>query len=93
MPVFIMELQAYWKLGNKSVDKFEDLKNKNLVLISSYSYGGCFSQLSEESHSVSYVINHEDGFDKLLSGDNQYLLGYKKISHGVIDKFQITNVK
>jgi ABC-type amino acid transport substrate-binding protein len=90
-PLFVMELQAYWKTGTKRVDKPEDLNNKNLILISSYSYGGNYAKFAKESESVNYVINHEDGFDKLLSGNNQYLLGYKGISQEVIKKFKITN--
>jgi ABC-type amino acid transport substrate-binding protein len=89
-PLFLMELKVYWKTGTPRVDTFEDLFNKNLIMISSYSYGGNYSKLAKKSESVTYVINHEEGFDKLLTGNNKYLLDYKGISQGVIEKFKIT---
>lgn len=92
-PLFIMELQAYWGAGTKSVSKLEDLSGKNLIMISSYSYGGNYSMFARESQSATYVINHEYGFEKLLSGSNQYFLGYKDISQAVIEKFRITDIR
>jgi hypothetical protein len=92
-PLFVMELQVYWKADTTSVDKLEDLVDKNLILISSYSYGGNYNKLSEGSRSVRYTINHEDGFEQLLSGNKEYLLVYKQISEQIIDKFQITGVQ
>lgn len=89
-PLFLMELQVYSKTGTKRVEKFEDLYSKNLILISSYSYGGNYRKLTEESVGVTYALNHEDGFDKLFSGQNKYLLGYKAMSRTVIEKFRIT---
>lgn len=90
-PLFVMEMQVYWKSGTKSVDRFEDLHNKDLIMVSSYSYGGNYSRLAKESSNVSYVINHEDGFDQLFSGNNKYFLGYERISQEVIKKFDITD--
>lgn len=92
-PLFVMELEVYWKAGTKRVDKLADLNNKNLILISSYSYGGNYSNLVKNANKVTSVVDHEDGFDKLASGENEYLLVYKKISQRVIDKYQITNIE
>jgi ABC-type amino acid transport substrate-binding protein len=89
-PLFIMESQVYWKTGTKRVNNIKDLLNKNLILISSYSYGGNHSKFVKQRGSIKYVINHEDGIDKLLFGNNEYLLGYKGISQEVIEKFHIT---
>ncbi len=89
-PLFSMELQVFWKQGTDSVDKLSDLYGKKLILISSYSYGGHHNKLDENSESVTYAINHEDGFDKLYDGQGQYLLGYKRISQSVIQKFELT---
>lgn len=92
-PLFIMESEVYWKTGTKNVDNIEDLFNKNLILISNYSYGGNYSTFAKQSQSVKYVINHEDGFNTLLSGNNEYLLGYKSISREAVEKFNITGVQ
>jgi hypothetical protein len=92
-PLFVMALQAYWRAGTKGVTKLEDLNGKNLIMISSYSYGGNYSMFAKESQSATYVINHEDGFKKLLSGSNEYFLGYKDISQEVIEKFHITDIR
>lgn len=92
-PLFVMELQVYWKTGTTRVDKLEDLVDKNLILISSYSYGGNYNKLIQEGRSVRYTINHEDGFEQLLLGNKEYLLVYKKISEQIIDKFQIEGIQ
>lgn len=39
---------------------------------------------------MTYAINHEDGFDKLYDGQGQYMLGYKRISQSVMQKFELT---
>lgn len=91
-PLFLMEMQVYWKEGSQSIDNLIDLKGKSIILISSYSYGGNHETLAKKSKQAIYVINHEEGFDKLLSSDDYYLLGYKKISDSVINKFSLENV-
>lgn len=92
-PLFLMELKVYWKNGTKKVTRFEDLNDKNLIMISSYSYGGNHAKLNEQSKSVTLAINHEDAFNKLFSGSDLYLLGYRAISQATIEKFRISNVE
>jgi polar amino acid transport system substrate-binding protein len=92
-PLFLMDLQVYSKLGTNKVETFDDLYNKDLILISSYSYGGNYDKLAKHSKSVIYALNHEDGFDKMFSGHNKYLLGYKAMSRKVIEKFYITDLQ
>ena len=92
-PLFLMDLYVYWREGAQPKNTLDDLKNQNLVLISSYSYGGNFSNLVKHSKHTEFAINHEDGFEKLFMAQSQYLLGYKKISEAIIDKFKIVGVK
>jgi polar amino acid transport system substrate-binding protein len=88
-PLFSMELQVYWKKGSPPMAALLDLQDKHLILISSYAYGGNYSALVTNSKSVTYVVNHEDGFNQLFSADHKYLLGYQKIAQQVVDKFNI----
>lgn len=90
-PLFFMDLRVYWKAVSKRVKTLGDLDNKKLILISSYSYGGHHRNLTKNSHSVDFVINHEEGFDKLFSGSDKYFLGYHAIAKQVIIKYQIEN--
>lgn len=92
-PLFLMELKVYWKHGTQKVTSIDDLYDKNLILISSFSYGGNHIRLNEESRSVTHAINHEDAFNKLFSANNRYLLGYSAISKATIEKFQIGNIQ
>lgn len=87
--LFLMQLDAFWKKGTEPVKHFDALINRDLVLISSYSYGGRYSQLATKSRNIRYALNHEDGFDQLMTLNGFYLLGYKDIAQEVIDKFSI----
>jgi membrane-bound lytic murein transglycosylase MltF len=91
-PLFVMNLHVYWNKGAPRVESLQSLHGKKLILISSYAYGGNYSKLVKNSDTLTYAINHEDGFEKLLAGNSQYLLAYQKISQEIIDKFQITEV-
>lgn len=89
LPLFVMTMQVHWKNGTEPVASIDDLLGKNLILISSYSYGGHYAKLSKASPMLINSISHEDGFDRLFSATNQYLLGYERISKQVIEKFDI----
>ncbi|MCP4060598.1 MAG: transporter substrate-binding domain-containing protein [Pseudoalteromonas sp.] len=92
-PVINMSLNVYWKKGGPAVSKWDDLSNKNLILISSYSYGGKHRALEKGSLSTRFVISHEQGFDVLSSDKQQYLLGYESISNEIINRFHVEDVK
>lgn len=92
-PLFLMELRAYWQTGTEPVVGFNDLTGKNLILISSYSYGGNYTMLNKNSKSMTFAISHDDAFNKLFSIKNSYLLGYNTIAKEFIKKFHISNVQ
>lgn len=92
-PLFVMKLDAYWKQGTPSVTQLADLKDRNTILISSYSYGGHYRKLAEESLHTRSAINHEDGFDQLMTNHGFYLLGYHEIAQQVIQKFDIKGIE
>lgn len=89
LPLFVMTMQVHWKKGTTPIASIGELLGKNLILISSYSYGGNYANLSKASPMLIQSISHEDGFDRLFSGTNHYLLGYERISKQVIEKFDI----
>lgn len=92
-PLFTMKLEAYWRKGTTPVQQFDALQGQNIILISSYSYGGRYEHLARGSRHTRFAIDHEDGFDQLMTQRNFYLLGYKAIAEETIEKFNISGVE
>ena len=90
-PLFSMELRAFWNKGQTGLASIDALHGKPLILISSYSYGGWYQTLRDNSPQVQYAINHENGFEKLFASKRAYLLGYTSIANEVFQKYQVNN--
>lgn len=76
-PIIEIELRAYWKKGTPPIHSAENLRGKQTILISSYSYGGLYDMLVESNiDKTGFAIDHEDGFKQLYALDNAYLLAY-----------------
>ncbi|WP_148864700.1 substrate-binding periplasmic protein [Marinobacter fonticola] len=74
-----IELSAWHLKGTPPVRQFDDLRNRPLILVSGYTYGGLASYLNQQSGTrLSYSATHESAVDMLRLARGDYLIDYRE---------------
>lgn len=80
MPVATLQLQVEWKNTSSPIKSIAELKNKDLILLTGYTYGGLKETFSSLSKKVINVSNHQRAITALEKGRGEYALTYKVAS-------------
>lgn len=72
----------------------EDLKNKSVIILSGYSYGGWINFINNRINSVKYTKahNHDSALKMLKAGRADYLLNYNRPAEKAIKKSSEENI-
>lgn len=90
-----IELQAY-TIGNKPpILKQDDLKNKSIIILGGYSYGGWREFIKNPDNKINYteVYTHDAAFKMLNNDRADYVLDYKLPSDRVLKEITIPSLR
>lgn len=74
-----MQLSAWYLDATEPIDHLDRLRNKTVILINGYTYGGLRNWLiAQPDIRVSEAPNHRSALDMLKLGRGDYLLDYRK---------------
>lgn len=84
-----------WGMENMPpVSHFDDLKDKTLILISGYTYGGLADHLARTPGiSITEAPNHQAAVAMLNRGRGDYLLDYQDPVNAVLEEFPIRGIR
>ncbi|MGM0419173.1 MAG: hypothetical protein ACQEQS_10660, partial [Thermodesulfobacteriota bacterium] len=76
------------------IKKPGDLKNKSVIILSGYSYGGWINFIKDRTNSVKYTEahNHDSALRMLKAGRADYLLNYSRPAEKALKKSSEENI-
>lgn len=89
-----IQLSAFGMEEQQPVSHFNDLRDKTLILISGYTYGGLAERLEQTAGiAVTEAPNHRAAVAMLSRGRGDYLLDYQEPVKAVLEEFPVQGIR
>ncbi|MEH6470807.1 MAG: transporter substrate-binding domain-containing protein [Halopseudomonas sp.] len=94
-PISQLKLNIYRTQGTSAVESLEQLRQKRIILIRGYGYGGLFKKLIDPSMEAELHIasDHQAGLEMLRLKRGDYLLGYQRPTSQALAKVAFDDVE
>lgn len=90
----MVELSAWYLKGTAPVTRFDDLRDRRIILISGYTYGGLSTYLNRQPDiRLSYSSTHRSAVDMLRLKRGDYLLDYREPVEALADHQPIDDIR
>ena len=80
-PVTQVKVNAFWVGDKAPISSIEDLRGKQVILISGYTYGTLRQQLEKQGNGIQIIANiekHKQALEALMAGRGDYLINYSQ---------------
>jgi len=94
IPLFEVEMRAYW-VGNKPpIKEKEDLLGHSVILLKGFTYKDWGAWIRDQKNKVVFYepYTHESAYEMLKKGRAEYLLSYKYIDDEILSKVKIPDL-
>ena len=88
-------LRAYMIGGKPTLHVKADFKNKKIIVLRGYSYGGWIQYLESPFNNIELLTadSHYAAFQMLNAGRADYLLDYRRPSEAILQQMDITDIR